>query len=181
MLTLGGSVVSSSLESSQGYRVLELHLVAGAAGVEWSLVGQQAEAARHVYVVTGNGTVDLSPARSLELVAGEVKTSVAQTQAAAALVTALTNVASGSIALVLGGLGGLGEVCSVEVEWIAAASQAKLAAKRSGPALVLEAGAAAGSAISFYKDAAVLVAKLPSSVVQPSASDAARVRVLIKL
>jgi hypothetical protein len=182
MLHLGGVPESSGLVQSQSFRVIELHAIAAAAGTAWALEVEQKLAEAKVFLVSGDGAVDLSAAKAAQIVAGESSVQPAQTQAAAALVTAFTNVPANTLAVVVGGLRGKGEVVAVEVEWIAAATQAKLAAKRVGPAVVLEAGAAMGSAnLAMWADAGVLAAKVSSSVVVPSAGDRAIVRVTVKL
>ena len=149
-MILNGFVQSIGLGESQNWQCIELKYTAAAAGTAWSLIPEQATAARRVLAITGNAAADLlTNAQATALVsnpAGSVRLARATELAAIAakLVTYFTAVpaaadAAKCLAFVVGGLTGLGRVLCAELEWGGVSSAAANFGPRlrtNGPATV---------------------------------------------
>jgi len=172
---------SQGLDSSQAHSKIELHLVAAAAGSAWVLAPGQAEAASKCVVVSGNAASVLTAAQATEL----VRNSAGNVSAEDALIAASLDAAvipASDIAVILGGLSGLGDIVSVEVETSPAAGGAVTKVCKRGPATKLASSAAvpvASGSVSWYQEAGVLVALLPAASL-PAAGAIAKLSLVLK-
>ena len=101
---------------------ISLKMVAAAAGTEHALIGKQSAAGRRVFCITGDGAIDLSVARSLELV-GDNQGAVSDEarRLATGMRTYFTNipaVADGAQAIAFAlSLGQISDVAGVALSW----------------------------------------------------------------
>jgi hypothetical protein len=166
---------SSGLRDSQALSELKLALVTAAVGVKWSINAEQSAAQGKVAVLEGNDASALSAAEAALLVKPESGTPSAGDSAIAAALDAALFPAD-HICVVIGGLRGLGEVASLEIQWVPAAGGAISGCSKFGPVTKLASSAAvpvASGSLSWYQEAGVLVAIIPAAEV-PLAGELAK-------